>query len=468
MTGTAAVVLAAGKGTRFHSELAKVLHPVAGRTMLRWVLEALRPLGLERVVVVVGHQADAVAAEARAAELPGLVTVTQAEQRGTGHAVRVAFDAGVLDGAERVLVLPGDTPLLREDILAPLAAPAEGVAMLTARLADPTGYGRVVRDAGGKVTRIVEHRDADEGERAIDEVNAGIYAFPAGALRDALATLGSGNAQGEEYLTDVVAPLSELGIDAIEADEASIAGVNDRAQLAAAGAVLRARIAGEHLRAGVTLVDPARTYIGADVRIGTDTVILPNTHLEGATRIGSGVTVGPDSRLVDAVVEDGATVSSSVLLEASVGPGATVGPFSYLRPGARLERAAKAGAFVEIKKSTVGEGSKVPHLSYIGDAQIGRDVNVGAGTITCNFDGRDKHRTVIGDGAFIGSDTMLVAPVQVGPHAVTGAGSAITRDVPEGALALERGDQVHVDGYAARRRPAGTHDNSDDDAAGAS
>jgi bifunctional UDP-N-acetylglucosamine pyrophosphorylase/glucosamine-1-phosphate N-acetyltransferase len=450
MGSTAAIVLAAGKGTRFHSDMAKVLHPLAGRTMLRWVLESLRPLALDRVVVVVGHQAAAVAAEAAAADLAGLVIVEQADQRGTGHAVRSVFEAGALDGVDRVLVLPGDTPLLDAAALAALAEADAPSAMLTARLADPAGYGRVLRAADGRVERVVEHRDATDAERAVDEVNAGMYAFPADALRRALDGLGADNAQGELYLTDVVAPLAAEGLAAVEASPAAVSGVNDRAQLAAAAALLRGRINERLLLAGVTLVDPDRTYVGAEVEIAADAVILPNTHLEGRTRIGRGATVGPDSRLVDAVVEDGATVAYSVLLGASIGPGATVGPFSYLRPGARLERAAKAGAFVEIKQSTVGEGSKVPHLSYIGDAEIGQGVNVGAGTITCNFDGRHKHRTAIGDGAFIGSDTMLVAPVTVGPRAVTAAGSAITRDVPEGALALERTQQVVVPGYADR------------------
>jgi bifunctional UDP-N-acetylglucosamine pyrophosphorylase/glucosamine-1-phosphate N-acetyltransferase len=450
MASTAAVVLAAGKGTRFHSDLAKVLHPVAGRTMLRWVLESLRPLGLERVVVVVGHQAEAVAAEAAAAGLAGLVTVEQSEQRGTGHATRTAFEAAVLDGVDRVLVLPGDTPLLDPATLTALLEADAPAAMLTARLADPVGYGRVLRAGDGRVERIVEHRDASEAERAVDEINAGMYVFGAAALRRELDALRGDNAQGELYLTDVVAPLAAEGLLAVEASPETIAGVNDRAQLAAAAAVLRRRINERLLREGVTLVDPERTYVGADVEIAADAVILPNTHLEGATRIGAGATVGPDSRLVDALVEEGATVAYSVLLGASVGPGATVGPFSYLRPGARLERAAKAGAFVEIKQSVVGEGSKVPHLSYIGDAEIGQGVNVGAGTITCNFDGRDKHRTVIGDGAFIGSDTMLVAPVTIGARAVTAAGSAITQDVPDGALALERTQQVAVPGYADR------------------
>jgi len=450
MGSTAAVVLAAGKGTRFHSDLAKVLHPLAGRTMLRWVLESLREFGLDRVIVVVGHQAEAVAAEAAASDLAGLSVVEQAEQRGTGHAVRVAFDVGALDGVDRVLVLPGDTPLLDAGTLHRLLDAAAPAALLTARPADPAGYGRVLRAADGRVERIVEHRDATEAERAVDEINAGMYVFPADALRRELGALRGDNTQGELYLTDVVAPLAAEGLAAVEATAEAVAGVNDRAQLAAAAAVLRRRINERLLLGGVTLVDPERTYVGAEVAIAPDAVILPNTYLEGATRIGAGATVGPDSRLVDALVEEGAVVSYSVLLGASVGPGATVGPFSYLRPGARLERAAKAGAFVEIKQSTVGEGSKVPHLSYIGDAEIGQGVNVGAGTITCNFDGRHKHRTVIGDGAFIGSDTMLVAPVTIGPRAVTAAGSAITQDVPEGALALERTQQVEVPGYADR------------------
>jgi bifunctional UDP-N-acetylglucosamine pyrophosphorylase/glucosamine-1-phosphate N-acetyltransferase len=448
MPTSAAVVLAAGKGTRFRSELAKVLHPVAERTMLRWVLEALRPLDLDRVVVVVGHQGDDVRAEAEAAGLADLVTVEQVEQRGTGHAVRQAFEQGALGGVDRVLVLPGDTPLLEPEPLRRLLA-EPGVAMLTTRLADPTGYGRVIRDDRG-VARIVEHRDATAQERAVDEVNAGVYAFPTAALSGELARLRPDNDQGEEYLTDVIQPLAPLGIAAVEADAETVSGVNDRVQLAAAGAVLRWRILERLMREGASVVDPERTYAGPDVRVGADAVLLPNTHLEGSTVIGDGAVIGPDSRLVDSVVEDGATVTYSVLVQASVGPAATVGPFTYLRPGARLERSAKAGAFVEVKKSVVGEGSKVPHLSYIGDATIGREVNVGAGTITCNFDGRGKHRTEIGDGAFIGSDTMLVAPVRLGPRSVTAAGSAITRDVAEGALAVERSEQVEVPGYADR------------------
>ena len=461
----AAVVLAAGKGTRFRSERAKVLHPVAGRTMLRWVLEALRPLGLERVVVVVGHQADAVADEAAAADLAGSETVLQAEQRGTGHAVRQALPA--LGDVDEVLVLPGDLPLVDT---ASLRAVLDGrgsrpAALLTMALDDPTGFGRVVRDADGAIAGIVEQRDATAAERAIGEVNTSVYAFDRERLAAELARLSTDNDQGEEYLTDVIAPLAADGgvvpVTAAAAmyegvtgaaEEAALAGVNDRVHLAVAGAVLRRRITAEHQRAGVTIVDPATTYIDADVSIGVDTLVLPATHLEGATRVGERAEVGPGCRLVDTTVADDATVTYTVANGAEIGPAATVGPFTYLRPGARLERAAKAGAYVEIKQSTVGEGSKVPHLSYVGDATIGRGANIGAATVTVNYDGHSKHRTVIGDRAFIGSDTMLVAPVTVGDDAYTGAGSVITTDVPDGALAVERNEQRTIEGYAERRR----------------
>jgi bifunctional UDP-N-acetylglucosamine pyrophosphorylase/glucosamine-1-phosphate N-acetyltransferase len=455
-----AVVMAAGQGTRFRSDLAKVLHPVAGRTLLRWVLEALRPLELDRVVVVVGHQADAVAAEVAAAGLPGAATVLQAERRGTGHAVRMAAEAGALDGADTVLVLPGDAPLFTPALLGRLLDGHAGDAtLLVTDLPDPTGYGRVVRDAGGAVRRIVEERDATPDQRAVREVGTSVYAFQGPALAAALPKLSTDNAQGEEYLTDVVELLAPAG--AVAGPPEEVAGVNDRVQLAAAGAVLRRRVLEDLMRAGVTVVDPAATYVAATVTVGPDTVLLPGVHLEGATAIGAGATIGPDSRLVDATVEDGATVAHSVLLGASVGPGATVGPFSYLRPGTRLERGAKAGAFVEMKNSQVGEGSKVPHLSYVGDTTIGRDANIGAATVTVNYDGFDKHATVIGDGARVGSDTMLVAPVTIGAGAYTGAGSVITRDVPDGALAVERSEQRTIAGYADRRRAR--HDQRADD-----
>ena len=452
---TAAVVLAAGKGTRFKSDQAKVLHAAAGRSMLRWVLEALRPLDLDRVVVVVGHQADQVAAEANAAGLRGLQTVEQVEQNGTGHAVRVVAEAGVLDGMDDVVVLPGDSPLLTSTVVADLLETHRGsgvaATLLTTELDDPTGYGRVLRDAD-RIVGIVEERDASPEQRAITEVNTSMYAFAVEPLVGALGGLTTDNAQGEEYLTDVVAPLSTSGVAAVVAAAEVVAGVNDRAQLSAAAAVLRRRVLNDLMIAGVTIVDPGATYVDADVRVEPDATLLPGTHLEGTTSVGAGATIGPNARLVDATVEPGAVVSYSVVLEASIGPNATVGPFTYLRPGTRLESKAKAGAFVEMKNSTVGEGSKVPHLSYVGDTTIGRNANVGAATVTVNYDGFNKHRTVIGDGAKIGSDTMLVAPVTVGENAYTGAGSVITKDVPAGSLAVERTEQRIIEGYAERHR----------------
>lgn len=449
----AAVVLAAGKGTRFRSERAKVLHDSAGRSLLRWVLEALRPLDLERTVVVVGHQGDEVRAEAEASGIDGLVTVVQAEQRGTGHALRQAVDAGRLDDVDTVLVVPGDVPLLTA---APLQALLDGHAaggceatLLTARLADPTGYGRVVRDEGGAVAGIVEERDASAAQREIDEVGTSIYAFARAPLVAALGELTTDNAQGEEYLTDVIGPLRS---GSVLAPAELVAGVNDRAQLAAAATVLRRRVLDGLMRDGVTVVDPAVTYVDADTVVAADAVLRPGTHLEGRCAIGAGADIGPDSRLVDTTVEAGADVTYSVLVGAFVGPDVSVGPYTYLRPGTRLLRGAKAGAFVEIKQSVVGEASKVPHLSYIGDATIGTAVNIGAATVTVNYDGRDKHATVIGDGAFVGSDTMLVAPVEVGAGAYTGAGSVITKDVPPGALAIERNEQRTISGYADRKR----------------
>ena len=452
---SAAVVLAAGKGTRFKSERAKVLHTAAGRSMVRWVVEALRPLELDRVVVVVGHQAEQVAAELEVARVPGLVTVEQREQHGTGHAVRVAVAAGALDDVDEVLVLPGDTPLLTTEVLAALLRQHRAVAhtaatLLTADLADPTGYGRVVRE-DGRITGIVEERDASATQRAITEVNTSIYAFARNALVEALRGLTRDNDQGEEYLTDVIARMTSSHVDSVIAPAEVVAGVNDRSQLAAAASVLRRRILNDHMVAGVTIVDPSATYVGADVTLEPDAVLLPGTHLEGTTTVGAAAVIGPDSRLLDAVVEDGASVTYSVVLCARVGPEATVGPFTYLRPGTHLQRGAKAGAFVEMKNSTVGEGSKVPHLSYVGDTTIGRNSNIGAATVTVNYDGYAKHATVIGDGVRIGSDTMLVAPVTVGDGAYTGAGSVITKDVPPGALAVERTEQRIIEGYAQRR-----------------
>lgn len=450
----AAVVMAAGKGTRLKSDTAKVLHPAAGRSILGHVLEAVRPLELGQVIVVVGHQADEVAAEAERHEVPGLSTVLQAEQLGTGHAVEIALGA-LDDQIQTIMVLNGDVPLLTPDTLARLAdTPAGEGALLSSVLDDATGYGRVLRDDDGLVTGIVEHADATAEQRAVDEINGGMYVFPAAGLRERLSSLQASNEQGERYVTDVVGQLVTDGVPVVghvcPAEE--IAGVNDRAQLAAAAAVLRRRHLTDLMLQGVTVVDPDSTYVDVTVTVGSDTVVQPGCLLEGATRVGANALVGPYSQLTDTVVEDGAVVRQSVCDGASIGPDANVGPFSYLRPGTRLERKAKVGGFVEVKKSTVGEGSKVPHLSYVGDTTIGEGVNFSAGAVTVNYDGVDKHATVIEDGAFVGCDTMLVAPVTVGAGSFVAAGSTITDDVPADALAIARSRQTNKDGWAADRR----------------
>ncbi|GGI03709.1 bifunctional UDP-N-acetylglucosamine diphosphorylase/glucosamine-1-phosphate N-acetyltransferase GlmU [Egicoccus halophilus] len=453
---TAAVVLAAGKGTRFRSDLAKVLHRAAGRTLVGAVLEALRPLGLGQVVVVVGHQADDVAAAVDAAGIPGLTTALQAEQHGTGHAVQIAMPA-LADDVERVLILPGDTPLLTADTLQQLLAAADGraAALLTARLADPTGYGRVLRDPDGAVTGIVEHRDADPRQRAVDEINAGMYVVAREPLTRALGRLDADNDQGELYLTDVIGILAGDGepVAAVVTDEDEVAGVNDRRQLADAAAVLRRRHL-DHLMTdvGVSVTDPATTYVDVDVEVGRDAVLLPGTILEAGTRVGERAVVGPHTHLTGCEVGADATVHSTRGSDAIIGMGATVGPYTHLRPGTRLGVKSKAGAFVETKNADIGDGAKVPHLAYLGDATVGERANIACGVITVNYDGVGKHHTTIEDGAFVGCDTMLVAPVTVGAGAFVAAGSTLTDDVPADALAIARARQVNKEGWAARRR----------------
>lgn len=456
MTAVAAVVLAAGQGTRFRSQTAKVRHRAAGRSLLGHVLTALAPLDLAQRLVVVGHQADEVVAEASASGLGGIGHVVQAEQLGTGHAVEVAL-AAVDPDITHLLVLPGDTPLLTTATLARLLAAARehDGAMLTAQLDDPSGYGRVLRDPAGRVTAVVEDRDATAAQRAVREINAGMYVFERAGLTAALAGLGTTNAQGERYLTDVVADLAAAGrpLVGIEAAATEIAGVNDRAQLAAAAAVLRERHAHRLMtEGGVTIVDPATTYLDVDVEVGPDTVLLPGTILAAGTRVGAGASIGPHSHLEDCEVGDGASVHSTHARSARIGPGAQVGPFSHLRPGTVLAGATKVGSFVETKNVTVGEGSKLPHLAYVGDATIGAGVNVACGVITVNYDGRVKSHTTIEDGAFVGCDTMLVAPVTIGAGAYTAAGSTITADVPPGGLGIARARQTVKPGWVERRR----------------
>ncbi len=450
----AAIVLAAGQGTRFRSDTAKVLHRAAGRSLLGHVLEAVRPLELGQVLVVVGHQADEVSAEVEARRLPGAGIVLQAEQRGTGHAVQEAVPA--LDpGIRRVLILPGDTPLLTPEVLTELlTAGHAGGALLTARMSDPSGYGRVVRAEAGTVARVVEHRDATPAERAIDEINAGMYLLDRELLESALARLSDDNAQGELYLTDVVELLAGQGapVAAVVAEAARIAGVNDRSQLAVAAAALR-RAHLEHLmrEVGVSVTDPATTYVDVDVEVARDAVLLPGTILESGTKVGPRSVIGPHSHLTRCTIGADVTLHSTRASDAVVGDGATVGPYTHLRPGTQLGRSTKVGAFAETKNAVVGEGSKVPHLAYVGDATIGEQVNISCGVITVNYDGRTKSHTTIEDGAFVGCDTMLIAPVTIGAGAYTAAGSTITDDVPARALAIARSRQTVKEGWVDRR-----------------
>ena len=453
----AVVVLAAGEGTRMKSATTpKVLHPLLGRTMLGHVVHAARGLDPEHLVVVVGHAREQVTAHLADVD-PAAQAVVQEQQNGTGHAVRVAL-AALPELTGIVVVVPGDAPLLTTETLAALVGVHEltgaATTLLTAELDDPTGYGRVVRQ-GGSVAAVVEHKDADDATRALREVATSVYAFDAAALGESLRSLTTDNAQGEEYLTDVVGLHKQTGRTVtahVATDAGETMGVNDRVQLSEARRLLRDRLVERHQRAGVTVVDPLTTWIDVEVELAADVVVEPGCQLRGRTRVAAEAVVGPDTTLVDCEVGEGAVVLRSHCLGAVVGAGAAVGPFTYLRPGTRLGVDSKAGAFVEIKASEVGDRSKVPHLSYVGDATIGTGSNVGAATVFVNYDGQDKHRTTVGDDVRIGSDTMLVAPVTVGDGAYTAAGSVITDDVPAGALGVGRAKQRNIEGWVARRR----------------
>jgi bifunctional UDP-N-acetylglucosamine pyrophosphorylase / glucosamine-1-phosphate N-acetyltransferase len=454
----AVIVLAAGEGTRMKSRIPKVLHPLAGRSLLGHALAAAGELDPQRLVVVAGHGRDEVGAEA-ARYAPDVSVVVQERLAGTGHAVRMVTEAlGVMPGI--AVVTYADMPLLRAQTLATLvrehAAAGNAVTVLTARVGDPSGYGRIVRDESGTLAEIVEEADATPAQRAIDEINSGCYAFDGTLLADAVKRVATGNAQGQEYLTDVVAIMRGDGHRAgtvLAADPAEIQGVNDRVQLAAARRAYNDRLLEGWMRAGVTIVDPATTWIDAGVRIGQDTEIGPGTQLEGDTVIGDGARVGPGCQLRDTTVGDGASVWHAVCVQAEIGPDATVGPYAYLRPGTRIGAGAHIGCHVELKNAVVGEGAKVPHLSYVGDAEIGEGANIGASTIFANYDGVAKHRTRVGAQAFTGCDTVLVAPVTVGDGAYTAAGSVITEDVPPGSLGIARGRQHNAEGWVERQRP---------------
>jgi bifunctional UDP-N-acetylglucosamine pyrophosphorylase/glucosamine-1-phosphate N-acetyltransferase len=448
-----AIILAAGQGTRMKSARPKVLHELAGRPMIHHVVEAALGAGAEDVVVVVGHGRDEVTAYLSRA-FPGNVrTAVQETQQGTGHAVRCALPA-LSERADRVLLLYGDTPLLDAAELARLPealGAGARLSMLTVRVPDPTGYGRIVRDAGGRVVRVVEQKDATEAERAIDEVNPGIYLARAAFLREAVAALKPNNAQGELYLTDIVEMAARAGgaVTVLGRDPASLAGINDRAQLAAAEEVLYGRIADRLRRAGATIRAGAR--IDAGVEVEADAVIEHGVTLRGKTRVGAGARVDVGAVLTDVTVAARALVKPYTVGQSStIGEAAQIGPFSHLRPESRIEAEAHIGNFVETKKTIVRRGAKANHLAYLGDGDIGEGANVGAGTIFCNYDGFKKHKTEIGAGAFIGSDSQMVAPVRIGAGAYVATGTTVTRDVPDGALAIARVRQENKEGYADR------------------
>ena len=454
MADLTTVILAAGKGTRMKSSLPKVLHKAGGKAMLAHVLTAAKEAGARRNIVVVGFGGEAVEAALKGeAEF-----VTQAEQLGTGHAVLQAEP--LLGGTQgTVLVLCGDTPLLTGKLLEKLvrehAAAGAKATVLTAVMPDATGYGRVLRSADGMVERIVEHKDATAEERAVREVNSGIYCFEAPDLFAALHEVGNDNAQGEYYLPDVLEILKKKGekIFAVAADDyEETLGVNSRAQLAASEKILRRRKNEALMADGVTLMDPDTTYVDADVRVGRDTVLYPGTWLEGATVVGEGCEIGPSARFQDVKVGAHVTAHFCYAHECEIADGVTLGPYVHIRPATKLAAGVKIGNFVEVKNSVVGEGTKLPHLSYIGDADIGAGVNMGCGTITVNYDGKKKFRTEVGDNAFVGCNSNLVAPVRVGAGAYIGAGSTITKEVPEGDLAIARAHQKNITGWADKRK----------------
>ncbi len=473
---SAVVVLAAGAGTRMRSDTNKVLHPLAGRSMLSHALHAVAETAPQHLVVVVGKDRDQVvpAVEELAADLGrGIEVAVQDQQLGTGHAVACGLSALPAEFTGTVLVTLGDVPLLDADTLADLIAThsGEGAAatVLTTTLPDPTGYGRILRTQDQEVIGIVEQADASPAQLAITEVNAGVYAFDITALRSALSRLSSNNAQQEQYLTDVISIVHSDGqrVRAKHVDDAVlVAGVNDRVQLAALGAELNRRIVAAHQRAGVTITDPATTWIDVDVTIGRDTVVYPGTQLLGATRIGGRCQIGPDTTLTDVTVGDEAMVVRTHGSQSAIGAGAAVGPFAYLRPGTTLGADGKLGAFVETKNSTIGAGTKVPHLTYVGDADIGEHSNIGASSVFVNYDGETKSRTTIGSHVRTGSDTMFVAPVTIGDGAYTGAGTVVREDVPPGALAVSAGPQRNVEGWVARKRPGSEADKAARRAAG--
>ncbi|MEK4626716.1 MAG: bifunctional UDP-N-acetylglucosamine diphosphorylase/glucosamine-1-phosphate N-acetyltransferase GlmU [Solibacillus sp.] len=452
MTNIFAVVLAAGQGTRMKSKLYKVLHPVCGKPMVEHVIDHIGSLDVERIVTVVGHGAELVK------ETLGEKSeyVLQAEQLGTAHAVQQAEPIlGSLEGT--TLVVCGDTPLIRPETMQALFAHHEKqnakATILTAVAENPTGYGRILRDGSGQVSQIIEQKDATAEQQLVKEINTGTYCFDNKALFDALKQVNNNNAQGEYYLPDVIEILQKQGeiVSAYVTDDFNeTLGVNDRFALSQAEELMRARINEHHMRNGVTIINPATTHISADAIIGSDSVILPGVIIEGTTVIGEDCEIGPNSHIVDSQIGNGTTIHSSVVLNSHVGNETTVGPFAHIRPDSSLGDHVKIGNFVEVKKSTLGNATKVSHLSYIGDAEIGNNVNVGCGSITVNYDGKNKFKTIIEDDVFVGCNSNLVAPVKLGKGSFIAAGSTITKEVPEDALAIARARQENKQGYVSK------------------
>jgi bifunctional UDP-N-acetylglucosamine pyrophosphorylase/glucosamine-1-phosphate N-acetyltransferase len=450
------VVLAAGEGTRMKSKSAKVLHEIAGRTIIENLLAAVQPLAAKNLTVVVGSHKDEVI-EHLAKIAPKAKTVFQEKRNGTGGAAQLALASHKGDGT--VLILAGDTPLLTTQTLQEFIevhqTQKNKASVLTALLPDPTGYGRIIRGDDGVILKIVEEKDATESEKDIDEINTGVYLFESKVLSAVISKIQSNNSQKELYLTDVISLLNDQkeSVHAIVSnDYTETLGINDRTQLAEVTAIMRDRINNQHMLAGVSIIDPTTTWIDAGVKIEADVVIYPSSAISGETVIKSGAIIGPRTTLVDCEVGSGASVIESFATKSVIGDGAKVGPYTYLRKGTVLDSDSKAGAFVEIKNSTVGKGSKVAHLSYVGDAQIGQESNIGAATVFVNYDGEKKHQTKIGDQVRIGSDTMLVAPVTIGDGAYTAAGSVINEDVPAGAIGIGRARQVNILGWVLKKR----------------
>lgn len=449
MNQLVAVVLAAGLGTRMKSAWPKVLHKLTGVPMILHVTKTLEELGIRDIIVVLGHQGEAVA------QILGdnCRVVYQREQLGTGHALRMALPE--LEKYERAdcLVVCGDTPLLRASTLRALLQKhqekAAQVTVLTAEMPEPAGYGRIIKGSGG-LERIVEEKDASPEEKKVKEINTGTYCFAVETLRQTLPRLTAANAQGEYYLTDVVKLTAASGgrlETQLMQDSTEALGINNRVQLAQAEKALRQRLLEELMLGGVTLLDADNTYIHSGVSVGKDTILYPGTVLEGRTAIGENCVIGPDTRIIDSQVADNVVIAYSNLLEAEVGSGCKIGPYSYLRPGTKLIENVKIGDFVEVKNAVVEKGAKIPHLSYVGDAQIGREVNIGAGTITCNYDGVTKHKTIIGDRSFVGSNSNLVAPIVIGEDAYIAAGSTVNKDIPANALAVAREKQRNIENW---------------------